>query len=60
MLTIYHIDRDLNKTLEQQKKELKKEYGSKGHYEYLFSDGRKIHIMAEKGESKSLVDTQEE
>lgn len=60
MLKIYHIDRDLNKTLEQQKKELKKEYSRTGHYEYLFSDGKKIHIMVEKDDSKSLVTTQEE
>ena len=43
-MKIYHIDRDFNKTLKQQKRELAKQYKN---FEYMFSDGRKIHFMAE-------------
>ena len=43
-MKIYHIDRDLNKPLNEQKKELAKQY--KG-FIYLYSDGMKIHFMAE-------------
>ena len=43
-MKIYHIDRDYNLTLKEQKKKLAKEYP--GFY-YLFSDGKKIHFMAE-------------
>ena len=47
-MKIFHIDRDYNKTLEQQKKELKAQY--KG-FQYLWADGAtgnsKIHFMAE-------------
>lgn len=45
-MKIYHVDRDLNKTLEEQKKELKSQYND---FEYLFADNaypRKIHFMA--------------
>lgn len=40
---IYHVERDLNKTLANQKKELEKMYSG---FVYLFSDGRYIHFMA--------------
>ena len=43
-MKIYHIERDLNKPLAQQKKELAKQY--KG-FIYLSSDGMKVHFMAE-------------
>ena len=43
-MKIYHIDRDFSKTLAEQKKELEKQY--KG-FQYLHSDGKKIHFMAE-------------
>ena len=43
-MKIYHVDRDLNKTLNEQKKELAKQYDG---FIYLSSDGMKIHFMAE-------------
>ena len=43
-MKIYHIDRDFNKTLAQQKKDLAKQYKK---FKYMFSDGRKIHFIAE-------------
>ena len=43
-MKIYHIDRDLNKPLAQQKKELEKQYNG---FHYLYSDGKKIHFAAE-------------
>ena len=42
-MKVYHIDRDFNKTLSQQKRELEKQYVN---FHYLHSDGRKIHFMA--------------
>lgn len=46
-MKIFHIDRDYNKTLEQQKKELKSQYLD---FKYLWTDGAhgdaKIHFMA--------------
>lgn len=48
VMKIFHIDRDYNKTLEQQKKELKSQYLD---FKYLWTDGAhgdaKIHFMAE-------------
>lgn len=47
-MKIFHVDRDYNKTLEQQKKELKEQYTN---FQYLFADGAtgnaKIHFIAE-------------
>lgn len=43
-MRIYHIDRDTNKTLAEQKRELEEQY--KG-FVYLSSDGTKIHFIAE-------------
>lgn len=43
-MKIYHVDRDFKKTLKQQKIELAKQYKK---FEYMFSDGRKIHFIAE-------------
>lgn len=43
-MKIYHIDRDFTLSLKEQKKQLSKEY--KG-FNYLFSDGQKIHFIAE-------------
>lgn len=43
-MEIYHIPRDYNKTLEQQKKELKSQYTN---FQYLMTDRNKIHFMAE-------------
>ena len=43
-MKVYHIDRDLNKTLSEQKKELEKQYKD---FRYLNSDGKKIHFIAE-------------
>ena len=44
---IFHIDRDYSKSLEQQKKELKRDYAD---FQYLFADGAngnpKIHFMS--------------
>lgn len=45
MTKIFHIDRDLDKPLEKQKEELKAAYPD--GFEYLWSDGRKIHFIAE-------------
>lgn len=45
-MKIYHIDRDYKKTLAAQKKELEKIYKN---FQYLWSDGRKIHFIAEGG-----------
>ena len=43
-MKIYHIDRNFGMTLEEQKKNLKKQHRG---FKYLFSDGRKVHFMAE-------------
>ena len=43
-MNIYHIERNFDKTLSQQKKELEKQYVN---FQYLWSDGRKIHFMAD-------------
>lgn len=43
-MKIYHVDRDFSKTLSQQKKEIEKQYTN---FQYLWSDGRKIHFMAD-------------
>jgi hypothetical protein len=43
-MNIYHIERDLNKTLTEQKRELEKQYNG---FVYLSSDGKKIHFIAE-------------
>jgi hypothetical protein len=43
-MKVYHIDRDPNKTLTEQKKELEKQYKD---FLYLHSDGQKIHFIAE-------------
>ncbi len=43
-MKIYHIERDLQKKLEVQKKELKRKYKN---FCYMFSDGRHIHFMAD-------------
>lgn len=43
-MKIYHIDRDFNKTLAEQKKELAEQY--KG-FTYLTSNGRKVTFIAE-------------
>ena len=40
-MLIEHVERDYNKPLEQQKKELEREYKD---LTYLFSDGQKIHF----------------
>lgn len=42
-MNIYHVERDLSKTLKQQKKELEREYSE---FVYLWSDGRHIHFIA--------------
>lgn len=56
MVRIFHIDRDYSKSLEQQKKELKRDYAD---FQYLFADGAtgnpKIHFMStgkKKGKGK--------
>lgn len=55
-MKIFHIDRDYNKTLEQQKKELKSQYLN---FQYLWTDNAtgnaKIHFMSE----GKLVETKE-
>lgn len=43
-MKVYHIERDYKKTLNQQKKELAKAYTN---FNYLWSDGKKIHFAAE-------------
>ena len=43
-MKVYHIERDFNKTLSQQKKELERQYKN---FQYLHCDGRKIHFIAE-------------
>lgn len=43
-MRIYHIERDYNLTLKEQKKQLAEKYAG---FNYLFSDGRKLHFMAE-------------
>lgn len=43
-MKIYHIDRDYNISLKEQKKQLEREY--KG-FQYLFADRDKIHFIAE-------------
>lgn len=52
-MKIFHIDRDYNKTLEQQKKELKSQYKN---FQYLWTDRAighvKIHFMAEEQEKE--------
>ena len=42
-MKVYHIERDFNKSLSQQKKELEKQYEG---FQYLHCDGRKIHFIA--------------
>ena len=42
-MKIFHVDRELDKPLEQQKKELEAQY--KDFY-YFHSDGRQIHFMS--------------
>lgn len=43
-MKVYHVPRDLSKSLEQQKRELKSQYKN---FNYFASDGQKIHFMAE-------------
>lgn len=43
-MKVYHIPRDLSKSLEQQKRELKSQYKN---FNYFASDGQKIHFMTE-------------
>lgn len=40
---IFHVDRNKDITLKEQKKQLEKDYIN---FEYLFSDGRKVHFVA--------------
>lgn len=42
-MKIYHIERDLSKTLKQQKAELERQYSG---FSYLWSDGRHVHFIA--------------
>lgn len=48
-MQIFHVLRDYTKSLEQQKRELKREYSG---FQYLFTDSAtgkaKIHFLAEK------------
>ena len=43
LFKIFHVNRDHTIPLKQQKKQLEKDYIN---FEYLFSDGRKIHFIA--------------
>ena len=43
LFKIFHVKRDRNMTLKEQKKQLEKDYIN---FEYLFSDGRKVHFIA--------------
>ena len=43
-MKVYHVERDFNKSLSKQKKELEKQYKN---FHYLNSDGRKIHFIAD-------------
>ena len=53
MKRFYHIERDCNKTLAQQKKELMAQYKN---FEYMWTDSagmnRKIHFFADEIEEK--------
>ena len=43
-LKFYHIDRDYTKSLYQLKREIRQQYRN---VKYIYSDGRKIHFIAE-------------
>jgi hypothetical protein len=43
-MRIYHIDRDYNISLKEQKKQLEREYKD---FQYLYADRGKIHFIAE-------------